>query len=195
VSLASVAPNYISVDVYSATGRTGTLTIAGQTVSVTQNGVGCTYDVSPTSVSMGQIGGASSVGVTTNGTGCDWGANTQTPWIHMTETTSGIASGTVTFSVDLNSGAQRTGTLTVAVLAVVVTQAGCSYAVSPTSFHFTENGTNPNPAKVQVTAGTGCARAASTQTSWIHVPAVQVAGAVLLPSQWTVIRVVPAGDL
>ena len=54
----------------STTPRTGTLTIAGQTVTVTQAGA-CTYTVAPTTQSVLAAGGSQSAAVTT-ASGCNW---------------------------------------------------------------------------------------------------------------------------
>src|SRR2546425_2044452 len=55
----------------SGTTRTGTLTIAGQSLTVTQQGQSCAYTVAPTSVSTPAAGGAQSANVTAT-TGCGW---------------------------------------------------------------------------------------------------------------------------
>ena len=52
------------------TPRTGTLTIAGQTVTVTQEGA-CAYTVAPTTQNVLAAGGSQSVAVTT-ASGCNW---------------------------------------------------------------------------------------------------------------------------
>ena len=48
----------------------------------------------------------------TTGTGCTWTAATTSAWIHITSG-SGTSSGTVSYTVDANPGASRTGTITV----------------------------------------------------------------------------------
>ena len=82
--------------------RTGTLAIAGQTFTLTQQaGGGCTYSISPTSNTMGAGGGTGSVGVTA-GAGCAWTASTNAgswDWMGISSGSSGSGNGTVTLAI------------------------------------------------------------------------------------------------
>ena len=60
----------------------------------------------------------------TIGTGCAWTAMTTDSWISITSGSSGTGSGTVRFSVGLNLGASRTGTITIAGKVFTVNQSG-----------------------------------------------------------------------
>lgn len=101
--------------------RSGTLTVAGQTVTVSQSGA-CSFTVSPTSQTIGVAGGTASVSVTTT-SGCTWTATSSVTWITVTAGSSGTGSGTVTYSVGAaNATAERSGTLTVAGQLVTVSQ-------------------------------------------------------------------------
>ena len=112
----AVAPNP------DTTPRTGTLTIAGETVTVTQAGQGCSYTVSPTSDSFGALGGPGTISVTTLG-GCGWTATSNVTWMTIVAGENGDGSWSVNYSVDLYIGlAARTGTLTIAGQTVTVTQ-------------------------------------------------------------------------
>jgi hypothetical protein len=94
--------------------RTGTLTIAGQTHTVTQAGApACTYGVSaaPRSFSAAGWTGAASV---TAADGCAWAAVSNVPWITITSGASGIGNGSVGYSVSPNNGRPRSGTMTIA---------------------------------------------------------------------------------
>jgi hypothetical protein len=96
--------------------RTGTLTIAGRTFTVTQAAVisiPCTYSISPDSQKVDEDGGSESVSVST-ASGCAWTAASNASWITVTSGASGTGDGTVTFNVEKNDGKKRTGTLTVA---------------------------------------------------------------------------------
>jgi hypothetical protein len=96
--------------------RTGTLTIAGRTFTVTQAAVipiSCSYSISPDSQKMAKDGGMGAVTVSTN-SGCAWTAASNTSWIAITSGASGTGDGTVTFTVERNDGKKRNGTLTVA---------------------------------------------------------------------------------
>ena len=94
--------------------RTGTMTIAGQTFTVTQSGISCTYSLSSTSQSFGSGGGTGSVGVTASSGSCSWTAVSNAAWITVTSGGSGAGNGTVAYSVSANTGNQRQDTITIA---------------------------------------------------------------------------------
>lgn len=94
--------------------RSGTLTIAGQTFTVSQASR-CTFSISPTSQSFDFKRGEGSVSVATDG-GCAWTATITSgaSWIVITDGSSGTGTGTVAFRVAQNQDEPRTGTLTIA---------------------------------------------------------------------------------
>ncbi len=97
-----------------ASSRTGTITIAGETFTVTQDGIACTYSISPTNQSFEDIDDSGNVSVTSPGD-CGWTATSNDDWITVTSGDSGIGSGTVGYSVAANPDASsRTGTITIA---------------------------------------------------------------------------------
>jgi hypothetical protein len=101
--------------------RTGTLTIAGQTLTVTQ--VACSYTVSPTTQSIAAGGGAATATVSTT-SGCPWTATSNAAWLSITSSGSGTGSATVNYSADANgTSSSRNGTLTIAGRTVTITQA------------------------------------------------------------------------
>jgi hypothetical protein len=103
----SVAPNLGSA-------RTGTITVAGQTFTVTQAALVCTYTISPTSVSVDERQRDITVAVTA-GPGCAGTATSNASWITITSGTSGTGNGAVEFRIERNTGDNdRTGTLTIA---------------------------------------------------------------------------------
>jgi hypothetical protein len=113
-------------------------------------------------------------------TGCSWTAVSNATWIHVTEGASGSGSGTFTFAIDANTtGAARTGTVTAAGRLVTVNQSAkagppvpapeCAATITIGS---TINGyPNGGTFDVGVDAAPGCSWTASSQTSWIHMPA------------------------
>jgi hypothetical protein len=110
----SIAPN-------AGPARSGTIAVAGRTVTVTQDS-GCTFGLSATSQTMGASGGASSVSVTA-GPGCAWTAVSAAPWLVITDGASGSGAGAVQFTVEANAtGAPRSGTLNIANVAFTLTQ-------------------------------------------------------------------------
>ena len=104
--------NYSLATNTSTSPRSATITVQGQTHTVTQDGVGgslCSFALSPNSQGFNSAGGAGSFGVTTN---CNWTAVSDATW--LTTTSSGAGNGTVNFSVGANStGAARTATINV----------------------------------------------------------------------------------
>jgi len=101
-----------SVAANTGTSRTGTLTIAGQTFTVTQAS-GCSYSINPKELSINEAGGRGTVAVSA-GAGCGWTATSNESWITITDGASGSGNGTVRFDVAPTNGKKRTGTLTVA---------------------------------------------------------------------------------
>lgn len=83
----------------------------------------CVYDIAPRSQGFTAGGGTGSVSVTTAG-GCSWQAVSNAAWIRITSGIGGAGAGTVSFSVEANSGAARNGTLTIAGQTFTVMQ-GC----------------------------------------------------------------------
>ena len=111
--------------------RTGTLIVAGQTITVTQAASSCTYTVTPTSFSIDALSTSRTLSVTT-GTQCAWGATTTETWITVTNPGTGVGMSSVTFAVSANgASAQRIGTLTVAGHPVTITQGGTSGGGTP----------------------------------------------------------------
>src|SRR5574338_159874 len=116
--------------------RTGTITIAGITFTVTQAANSCTYSLTPTSVSAASTGISSSGISVVTGTSCSWTATSNNAWITVTAGANGTGPGTVTYTVAANPGTTvRTGTITIAGITFTVTQAAnsCTYSLTPTS--------------------------------------------------------------
>ena len=150
------------------TQRTGTLTIGGQTFTITQAGVACSFSISPTSLSVPAAGGNGSTTVTTT-TGCSWTAVSNVTWITVTAGATGSDSGSASFTVaPSTSTLSRSGTLTIAGRTFTVTQAAntCSYVLTPASTSLMATGGAGN---ITVATTSGCAWTASTTQTWISV--------------------------
>ncbi|MEP7338038.1 MAG: S8 family serine peptidase, partial [Acidobacteriota bacterium] len=96
---------------------------------------GCSYMVAPTAAIFAAAGGSNTVGVTA-GLGCSWTAVANAVWITVNSGGSGSGNGTVGYSVANNTGAQRTGTMTIAGQTFTVTQDASScpaITVSPST--------------------------------------------------------------
>ena len=85
----------------------------------------CPATVSPSSVSPGSGGGGFSVSITVGST-CPWTAGSNSGFISVTSASSGTGSGTVSFSVAANTGAARSGSLSIAGQSVTVNQAAAT---------------------------------------------------------------------
>lgn len=103
--------------------RTGTISVGGQTFTVTQLG-DCVTAISPTSQSVGISGLNSSITVTAT-SGCVWTAQENASWITFIGQSSGTGSGVFSYSVAANSsGATRTANIIVGSKFMTVTQSG-----------------------------------------------------------------------
>jgi len=146
--------------------RSGTITIAGQPLTVTQGT--CSFAINPTSQSIGAAGGAGTPSSVTTTAGCAWTAAANDPWLRVTSGATGTGNGSVNFTIDANTGPARAGTLTIATNTFTVNQAsGCSFAINPTSQSFPRTAGTSNP--VTVTTAAGCAWTATTTDTWITI--------------------------
>jgi hypothetical protein len=180
-----VAPND------AASNRSGSLTIAGQTISIQQSGVGaptpplppCRFTVAASQASFNENGGTASATVTvTQGVNCSWTAASNASFITITAGGSGTDNGTVAFRVAPNSAAgNRSGSLTIAGQTLSIQQSGiaeptppppppppplCTYDLNSSSATRDSRG---GSGSVSVTAGGGCAWTAVSNASWLHV--------------------------
>ena len=104
---------------------TGTMTIAGQTVTVNQAAGGCTYSVSPATGRFRAAGGSKNIRVKGRFPDCAWTAVSNDAFITITAGDSGVGRGVVSYTVSANtSTGALTGTITIAGLTYTVTQLG-----------------------------------------------------------------------
>ena len=158
------------------TARTGTLTIAGQTFTVTQNGTqACTYAINTASRTSPAAGESTSVGVTATA-GCAWTAASGAGWITITSGASGSGNGTVAMTISPNTSvSQRMGTVTIAGRPFTVTQQGlsCVYTVTPATLATPATGTSST---LSIATTAGCAWTASGMPSWITITTASQSG-------------------
>jgi hypothetical protein len=104
--------------------RSGTITIAGKTFSLTQNS-GCAIALTPTSQSFTAAGGTGTISVAA-GAGCAWTAKSNNSgWITVTSGANGNGNGVVGYSVaPRTASSSRTGTMTIGGKTFTVTQSG-----------------------------------------------------------------------
>jgi uncharacterized repeat protein (TIGR03803 family) len=117
---------------------TGTMTIAGETFTVTQAGaVGagqCTFTLNATSITLAAKGGKKSVSVKAVGTDCAWTAVSNDGFITIVSGSSSTGNGKVAFTVAGNTNVTALiGTMTVAGQTFTVNQTagGCTFKLSP----------------------------------------------------------------
>ena len=141
----------------------------GYTISGTLPPPPCTYSLSASNVSIALTGGNGTVGVLPSANTCTWAASSNVPWIQVVSGATGTGSGTVGFSVDANTGASRSGTLTVAGQTFTVNQGGCSFTLSPTTGSFLATASTGS---VAVTAsGANCSWGAASNNPWLQITA------------------------
>lgn len=135
----------------------------------------CTYSISPTSNSFSSSGGTGSVSVTADA-GCDWGAVSSDSWIHITSGSSGSGNGTIEYSVDVNAGRLRSGTIGIGINTTLIN----TFTIRQDGITcYCEIG-DPGPVvydasggagSVSVTADDSCDWRAVSNNSWIHITA------------------------
>jgi hypothetical protein len=124
--------------------RNGNISVGGSVHGVTQAS-SCTYTLSSSSGSSVPSGSSGNVNVTT-GSGCGWTATSNaTSWLTITSGSSGSGNGTVNWQAGQNTGAARSGTLTIAGKTYTVNQSSCGNTPS----------LNPTSSSVPSTAGGG----------------------------------------
>ena len=155
----------LSVAATSGPARSGSATVAGQRVTITQS-PGCAFTISPESANPPSSGSTGKVTVTTSA-GCGWTASSNVPWVTLSSGSSGTGNGEVQYSVAATTGPARSGTLTIAGRTFTLNQGqGCTFALSESSFNAPMGGGNGS---VNVTAGSGCAWTATSNAGWLSI--------------------------
>jgi Putative binding domain, N-terminal/Viral BACON domain len=149
--------------------RTGTLTVASQTVTVTQQGQACAVALLPPSRSFDALGGTAAFDVNTP-PACAWTSAATAPWLTLVSGQAGTGNGTVTYAVaPYPEASSRTANVTVGDAAHAVTQSGvtgCSLAIDPDDGQFPVGG---GSGTFDVIAAPTCAWFASSRSGWIRV--------------------------
>src|SRR5437762_1907371 len=161
--------------------RSGNLTVAGRTLTMTQTAPPppCTFAISPASGSAPPEGGSATTAITaTSATGatCSWSATSNAPWLTITGPASGTGSGSVTVTAAANSGAARSGTVAISGQTFTMNQAAappppppppCTFNVSPSSQSVATGGGTGSFA-ISASAST-CTWTASSGAPWITI--------------------------
>ena len=107
--------------------RFGTMTIAGRIFTVNQAAGGCTFKLSPKNGKIKAAGGSATVKVKPNFSDCPWTAvkNGAFSFITITDGTSGVGEGTVSYTVAPNSDTEpQFGSITIGGKLFMITQEG-----------------------------------------------------------------------
>ena len=142
--------------------RTGTLALAGKTVTVRQAGLWSQLSYDGTVFNETSDSGWIDVQVEGDG---DWTASTDADWLTLLDT-EGHGSGSVMFVVDdfNTTVASRTATVTIAGKTVTVTQRGYELSIDPM---VAEIGSNAGAGEIGVTAPIGAVWEALVTADWI----------------------------
>lgn len=148
--------------------RRGMVVVNDQQVQISQEAAPCRFAVSPTSASMGSAGGT--LGISVESGGCSWTAASRASWMSISDGASGNGNGHVTVAVAPNSGAARSGTLTIAGVTVTVAQADvtseCGGQLNPTASSVSAAATSGS---IAVAIGKACSWTAASSVDWITV--------------------------
>ena len=154
-----------------------TLTVGGQTFTVTQAAASattgpCAVSLLVTTASLSAAGGTGTFTVDAPA-GCAWQASSGASWIWESQPVSGTGDGTVSYTVTPNTGAPRTGVITVGGQTFTITQSSattspptgpCAVSLPVSTASFSAAG---GTAVLAVDAPMGCAWQASSGASWI----------------------------
>lgn len=157
--------------------RTGTVNIAGQSITVNQaGGLACSIVLSAISENYTAAGGSGRFTILETPFGClPWSATSDSPWLKITSPAASDSvndNGVITYTVDANAGPARTGSINVpGAGSFVVNESGAGGACS---FNLPVNNTNASagggPGSFAITASdSGCAWTAASNAPFITI--------------------------
>ncbi len=145
--------------------RTGYIMVGGRRFTIDQES-GCTYKLDPVMENVGASGGSYGFRVTSSDSACVWSASSNNPsWISTA--VSGAGNGIASFTVSVNAGPARSGSLSIGGQTFAVNQeSGCSFELSPTRGLVTAR--TGDYSFTIAASDSGCAwKAISNNPSWI----------------------------
>ncbi len=154
--------------------RSGTLLIAGQTVTVNQQSrPPCAYTISPSSYSTSPEGGSVTVTVMT-ASDCEWVVTGNPSWVSV-KPNKLTGAGTTTVTVQSNTGVARSTTFRVAGRDFVVQQssAPCTYLAGRAT---REVPSKPSTREIGVVTQSHCPVSATEHASWIQIVSAPTVG-------------------
>jgi hypothetical protein len=159
-----------------AAARSTVLNLAGQSITVNQNGVTCSYSLLSPSANTPSAGGPSSVGVIAAG-GCPWSASSPVPWVQITSGAPSSGPGNVGYSVDPNTtGLDRSATLTIAGISFPVTQIAATCVITLGAPSFSAGEFVGASSFGYTTSVSSCNHSVQSFSSWITVNSNPYAG-------------------
>ena len=169
---------YVVASQTGTTDRTGTLTVAGTVVTVTEAAAPpptepCTFSIAPNTATFPAAGGNGEIVVTASASTCTWTAASAAPWLAIQGVAGGTGSGRVAYTVGGHTGtADRVGTLTVAGFTATITQTApppnpCTFSIAPNAATLPAAG---GSGEIVVTASAAtCAWTATSAAPWITI--------------------------
>ncbi len=147
--------------------RTGVITIAGQSFTVSQQA--CSYSITPSSRTHTYLADTGSVVVSAENI-CSWTVSNTNNWVSIIAYAGGgTGNANLIYTITTNPTSEpRSATFTVAGYQFSVTQSGkpCLYTLEPEDASYTEAG---GPGEVQVKAEPGCFWTVNNPASWITI--------------------------
>ena len=155
----------LTIQANTAGARNASFTIATHTFTVNQAAAPCAYAISPSTFSNVPAAGGSIAVTVTTAQHCDWTVSGAPGWIG-TSLNGGKGAGSVTVTVEANTGAPRTTRFKIASQDFSVSQGACAYTVSPSTIDVSSDAQTKS---ITVTTQSGCPVAATTDVSWIQI--------------------------
>ena len=167
-----------SVPANAGAARQGSITIAGQTVTVNQAGGSCSFSLTSPSASAPPGGGTGSFGLTASDPTCFWSVASTESWLTLTSAAVGSGTTTVTYSAASTSTA-RSGTILIA---------GQTFTVNQTAGYAVTFQTGPAGLQVMVDGaaiGSSTVTLAGTHTISVASPQAGGAGTQYVFANWS----------
>lgn len=158
-------------------GSNGGAISGGWNLSIKTSTTACLPSITPTAQAFPFSGGNGNFQIGT-ASGCGWTISTTSSFISIDSPTSGLGNSNVNFSVAANSGAARTGLITITDgfnprTFQIQQGAGCPSSLSVTTANFPATG---QTGSVAVNAGSDCTWQAVSNVSWVEVTSSQQTG-------------------
>ncbi len=152
--------------------RTGTISVNGQTIAVTQPGT-CSYTLSQNTYTCANAAANtfSNIATITTQSSCNWTANVTSGSTWLSTSSAGSGSGSLSITVLANtSGSTRNGTIDINGQTISITQpAGCSYTLSQSNYACANASAGTFSSILLVNTQSTCAWAATVTSgnSWL----------------------------